>query len=80
MAKHLRVTVSRVDAALFDGDALSVTVPGAEGEMTVLPEHEALLTPLGAGTVRIETASGREEFQIERGVCEVSRNHATVLL
>lgn len=80
MAKTMHITVSRVDRALFDGDALSVTVPGVEGEMTILPEHSALLSPLKAGTVTVRTTVGEESFSIERGVCEVGNNAVTVLL
>ncbi len=76
----MQITVSRVDNAVFDGDALSVTVPGAEGEMTILPEHSALITPLRAGVVTVRTSAGDETVQIERGICEVSKNQVTVLL
>jgi F-type H+-transporting ATPase subunit epsilon len=80
MAKTTRVTVSKVNEALFDGDAVSVTVPGALGEMTILADHEALITPLKAGRVTVRTKSDSQTFEIEKGVCEISNNQVTVLL
>lgn len=80
MAKVLHVTVSKVDGAVFDGEATSVTLPGVEGELTVLPDHTAFITPLRAGTVTVRTAEGTEVFVVEGGVLEVSGNRATVLL
>lgn len=82
MAKTFHVTVARVGENLFDGEALSVTLPGAEGVFTVLAEHEALVSPLKEGKIVVKPASG-EAIEIETtgpGVAEVSSNQATVLL
>lgn len=79
-AKTFRVTVAKVEGPLFDGDAVSVTVPGVEGEMTVLPHHEALISPLKKGVITVKTAEGEKFFEIEQGTLEVSDNQATVLM
>ncbi len=79
--KIFRVTVSRVDGALFDGEAVSLTVPGSEGEMTLLPDHMPIISVLKAGTVTVRKADGASEtFIVDRGTLEVHGNHATVLL
>lgn len=83
MDKKMHVTVSQIDKAIFDGDAVSVTVPGVEGELTILPRHEAFITPLKAGhiTVRVgEADSAPSVFEVTQGICEVSRNQVTILL
>ena len=81
MAKLLKLTISKVDAPVFDGEVLSVTVPGTEGEMTILADHEALISVLRAGTVTIRPESGESAtYTIERGTIEISHNHATVLI
>ena len=82
MAKPFHVTIARVGQNLFDGEAVSLTVPGAEGVLTVLANHEAFVTPLKAGNIRIETEGGHPQL-IElagTGILEVSNNQATVIL
>ena len=79
--KLLKLTVARVDGPLFDGNVISVMVPGAAGAMEILANHEALISPLKAGTLTIKTVDGgREEHAITGGTLEVSNNHATILL
>ncbi len=81
MAKLLKLTISRVDAPVFDGDVVSVTVPGTEGEMTILADHEALITVLRPGTITVRLEDGgTESYQLEQGTIEISHNHATVLI
>ncbi|MGE5540780.1 MAG: F0F1 ATP synthase subunit epsilon [Bacillota bacterium] len=81
MAKTFHLTIAKVGENLFDGEAVSVTLPGEEGVFTVLANHEAFVTPLKAGEAHVETADGKKEtFAIERGIAEVSSNQATVLL
>ena len=81
MAKLLKLTISKVDAPVFDGPVASVTVPGTEGEMTILADHEALISVLRAGTVTVRPEAGDiKTFDIEQGTIEISHNHATVLI
>ena len=78
----MHVVIAKVDEVLFEGEAYSLTVPAAEGEMTVLGEHMPLITTLKAGEVRVQVqADGEpERFAIEGGVLEVRRDGATVIL
>lgn len=82
MAKTFHLTIARVGETIFDGDAISVRLPGAEGEFTVLAEHEAFVTPLKEGTAEVLAADGtKSEVTIpDGGIAEVSKNQATVLL
>lgn len=82
MAKTFHLTVAKVGENLFDGEAVSVVLPGAEGVFTVLANHEAFVSPLRPGEIRIKTEAGEEQV-IEltgQGLAEVSANQATVLL
>jgi F-type H+-transporting ATPase subunit epsilon len=81
MAKSFRLTIARIGENLFDGEATSVTLPGAEGQFTVLADHEAFVSPLGPGVALVKAADGTEtSYAVENGVCEVSSGQATVLL
>jgi F-type H+-transporting ATPase subunit epsilon len=76
----MRVVIAKVDQNLYDGEAESLTVPGAEGEMTVLPEHMPLVTTLKQGSITVRSKEGEKKFAIESGVLEVRRDGATVIL
>ncbi len=76
----MQLIITRVDGPLFNGPAYSVTLPGAEGEMTVLPEHEPVISPLTAGAITIRSADGEQTINIEKGTLEVSDNQVTVLV
>lgn len=79
--KLLKLTIARVDGPVFQGDVVSVALPGTSGAMELLANHEALISPLRAGEIRIKQADGSvETFVAEAGTLEVSNNHATVLI
>jgi len=80
--KSFHLTIARVGENLFDGEAVSVALPGEEGAFEVLADHEALVSPLKPGEIRVKTASGESyHFTLPHGgIAEVSRNQATILL
>lgn len=79
--KLLKLTISKVDGPVFDGEVSFVTVSGVAGEMTLLANHEALISPLKAGRLTFEVADGsKQEIAIESGTLEISNNHATILI
>ena len=51
MADKLSLEVVTPFRTVLNEDVDSVTLPGIEGEMGILPEHVPLLTTLHAGTV-----------------------------
>lgn len=79
--KTFHLTITKVDGPVFVGAVQSLIVPGVEGEMTILPHHSALISPLRLGSLFIVKEDGtREEFQVMSGTLEVSDNQATVLV
>ena len=78
----MNLTITAVDKKLFDGSAYSVTLPGSEGELTVLSGHETFVTTLKEGVVRVrkERDSEQETFSVEGGVLEVSKEGAILLV
>jgi len=82
MAKHFHLTVAKVGENLFDADAEYVTLPGMEGEFTVLSNHEPFVSELKAGSVKIKDAEGKLHTLAvaDTGIAEISHNQATVLL
>ena len=78
----MHIVIAKVDEVLFDGEAYSLTVPGAAGEMTVLGHHEPLITTLKEGELRVRAAANAEPqtFPISGGILEVRQGGATVIL
>ena len=77
----LKVTLSRVDKALFEGEVVAVSVPGVGGHMQLLAHHQPLISPLKKGVVTLHKQNGEtESFMIDAGTLEVSDNHATILV
>jgi len=75
----LKLTVSVPEKRLFEGEAKSVTVPGEDGQMTILSGHAPLLSTLVAGDVIVSTDSNEETYEIGGGFIEVNENGATIL-
>ena len=79
--KTFHLMIARVDAPLFDAPAVSVTVPGTEGEMTVLAEHEAFISALKEGTITVRRTDGEtESFECSLGTIEIGENEVSILL
>jgi F-type H+-transporting ATPase subunit epsilon len=67
------------DRVVFTGDVDIVVLPGASGEMGILPRHAPVLTTLKYGVIKIRKAGKEELFAIAGGVAEVQPDVVTVL-
>ena len=75
-----KLTIAKVNEQLFSGDAISVNVPGTEGEMTILAHHEPLITMLKKGIITVRDGENTKTFSIEKGMLETSNGQVTVLV
>lgn len=78
--KSLTVLIATPTQTLFSGSAESLTVPGTDGDMTILAKHVALVSTLKKGNVIVRTKEDTKTFAIDKGVIEISDNQASVLL
>jgi F-type H+-transporting ATPase subunit epsilon len=77
---HLSLEIISMYRRVFDGNAVSITVPGTEGELTILPHHIPLITPLKAGEIKIKEEGGKEKFlAIGNGFVMVENNKVSIL-
>lgn len=69
------------ERTVFSGEVNSVSLPGTEGRMGVLPNHQALLTTLGFGEVVVRPVEGDDElfYAIGGGFAEVQPEKIIVL-
>ncbi len=69
----------------FDDDAYSVVLPTTDGEITVLSQHEPLMSALKPGIISIRKSAGDNESKLEHyatygGVVEISSDKVRVLV
>lgn len=80
--KTFHLTVAKVGENLFDGEAVSASLPGSAGTFQILADHEAFVSELKSGEMHVTGADDSlHRFDIPQGgIAEVSRNQATILL
>jgi len=80
MADTLQFDLVSPERLLASVAARDVRIPGAEGDMTVLPDHARLITTLRPGIVRVASADGGErEFVVTGGFAEINPESISVL-
>jgi len=81
MAKAIQLVIVTPERQLLSELVTEVTLPGADGELGVLPGHAPLITELGIGELRYKTADGvlSEPIAVIRGFAEVLQDRVTVL-
>ncbi|MDO8521962.1 MAG: F0F1 ATP synthase subunit epsilon [bacterium] len=81
MSKTFHLVISSVGETYFDGKAVSATLPGSDGELTVLANHEPFVTALRTGSITVKLPDDEvKTFKTENGILEFSGNRAVVLL
>lgn len=80
MSNTLNLDIITPDTTVFDGDVLSVTVPGSKGSFQVKYNHAPIISTLSKGLIRVETEFGERVFNaLEDGVIEVLNNQIIIL-
>lgn len=67
------------DRMVYEGDVDIVVLPGAAGEMGILPHHAPLLTTLKFGVIKIRQQGNEQVFTVAGGVAEIQPDIVTVL-
>lgn len=75
----IRCEIVSQDRTVYEGDVDSILLPGAGGEMGILPKHAPVLTTLKYGVIKVRKAGKEELFTVAGGVAEVQPNIVTIL-
>ncbi len=75
----MRLQIITPEGVTFDGDVQSVVLPGVDGELGILPRHQALMTQLHAGEVRVTQGGQPLYLAVGEGFAEVSAESVAVL-
>ena len=79
MAEYLTFHLVSPEKKLASVEAQTISIPGIEGDMTLLPDHADFLTTLRPGIIKIEGNSGGQDFVVTGGFVDVSGSVVTVL-
>lgn len=75
----IRCEIVSQDRMVFEGDVDIVVLPGADGEMGILPHHAPLLTTLKYGIIKVRQKANEQIFTVAGGVAEIQPSIVTVL-
>ena len=75
--RHLEIVTPEQKA--YSDDVDSVVIPCVEGEIGVLPQHEALMTQLIPGELRVIKGGEELRLAVGEGFVEVSADKVAVL-
>lgn len=79
MAHIFEAKILTPEGAVFEGDALSVKMPGSTGSFAVLRNHAPIVADLLIGLVTIKNGTQENIYSISGGVVEVQNNQCVVL-
>lgn len=75
----IRCEIVSQDRLVFEGDADIVVVPGALGEMGILPGHAPLLSALEMGVIQVKKDQIEQVFTVTGGFIEVQPDIVTIM-
>jgi F-type H+-transporting ATPase subunit epsilon len=82
MSETIQLDIVTPEKKIFSDKGIeSVTVPGIEGDMGILPNHIPIITFLKSGKIIIETSGKQQQLSyfISDGVLEFNNNVLTIL-
>ena len=79
MANTMQFDLVSPERSLASVQASEVQIPGAEGDMTVMPDHAPTITTLRPGLLSFVSDQGRQEFLVTGGFAEITATSTSVL-
>jgi F-type H+-transporting ATPase subunit epsilon len=80
MANTMQFDLVSPEKRLASLEATQVQIPAAEGDMTAMPDHAAVITTLRPGIVKVTGADGSEtSFAVTGGFAEITAEATSVL-
>lgn len=75
----MHVEIITPEETVYEGTADAITLPTADGEITVLPHHIPLITTLMPGVAIVRKEGKEELFAVSGGVIEIDGTSVRVL-
>ena len=79
MATTMQFDLVSPERALASLQASAVQIPGADGDMTAMPDHAPTITTLRPGVLTVEGPDGTSSYAVTGGFAEISAAGTSVL-
>ncbi|MCO6385153.1 MAG: F0F1 ATP synthase subunit epsilon [Vannielia sp.] len=80
MADTMQFDLVSPERRLASLAAREVQIPGAEGDLTAMPQHSPMITTLRPGVLTVKAEDGAEsKYAVIGGFAEINENGTTVL-
>jgi F-type H+-transporting ATPase subunit epsilon len=71
MAETMQFDLVSPERSLVSTSVTSVQIPGADGDMTAMPNHAPLITTLRPGILSVMTQKGTDDYVVTGGFAEI---------
>ena len=79
MSDQLNYKLVTPEKIYLEGDAQMVVLPGAEGDLGVLPNHSNIITSLRPGIIKVTNSDQIQSLFVEEGFIKFSNNELLVI-
>ncbi len=79
MADTMQFDLVSPERRLASMQVTAVQIPGADGDMTAMPDHAPTITTLRPGVLRVVGPDGTTEYVVTGGFAEISEQGVSVL-
>ncbi len=76
---RIRFKIITPERIVFEDEVDQATLPTAEGEITVLPNHIPLISVLKSGELIVKKGGEEIDIAVSGGIIEVQNNEITIL-
>ena len=79
MADTMQFDLVSPERRLVSGQASAVQIPGADGDMTAMPDHAPTITTLRPGILTVDGPDGQSQYVVTGGFAEITATSVSVL-
>ncbi len=79
MANTMQFDLVSPERSLASLEATAVQIPGADGDMTAMPDHAPTITTLRPGILKVDAPEGSSEYLVTGGFAQINGDALSVL-
>ena len=79
MAELMQFDLVSPERSLASLKVSAVQIPGADGDMTAMPDHAPTITTLRPGILKVEAPEGTSEYLVTGGFAQINGDALSVL-